>query len=346
MVWCTLIAAMFLSLSALPSEGQTVPAPDAAFLAIVDTYREGRMADAIGALSQWPEARVHGLASTRDRLRELGGVRVKAAIMLHTDVAFALSVAHPTLSNRHVDLARALTQGLAKTPAGSLFKERWLATAVVVYLFRRDLRLAQFAVNLALDDGPDGRDLLLIGGTLLERRALAASSDIRGQWTLDPAIRGRMEHDLLDAAQRYERALQMDADFFPARLRLGWVHLINRSLQRAREQLTIVRDHTTEADIAYLAHLMLGALEEREMRPEAALMEYEAAHAIAPEAQTGRVAVIHAARAAGKVERARALAAEISERPAMTVDDPWWYFSFGLTGAEALRWLRDEALAR
>jgi hypothetical protein len=345
MIRCVLMTVLLVALSTVPSPGQSPPASDAAFLAIVDTYRAGRISDALAELSKWPDARVRGLSRASDRLRDLGESRVKAAVMLHTDVAFALTAALPSLSDRHLERARALVQGLPRTPAVALFKERWQAHAIVAYLWRRDLRLAQLAINRALTDTPRSRDLSLVVGAVIEQRVRAAASDVRGQWTLDPGIRGRMEHDLIAAALAYERALEVDAGFLPARLRLGWVHLINHSRDRAREQLVIVRDQATDADIGYLAHLFLGALEEGEQHPAAALREYEAAHAIAPEAQTGRVSVIRAARAAGQIERARALAAETAERPTMTDDDPWWYFSWGLTSTGSLLWLRQQALA-
>ena len=343
MIQCVLVTVLLSSLSTLPSASQS-PAAEPAFLAIVDSYRAGQISDALAELIQWSDARLRALPATRDRLRDLGEARVKAAVMVHTDVAFALSTTHPSLSDRHLDLARALVRGLPKTADSGLFAERWQAHAVAAYLLRRDLRLARAAVTRGLADAPNSPDLALVAGAVIEQRAIAATSDIRGRWPLDPIVRGRMEHDLADAAVAYQRALDVDAGFLPARLRLGWVHLVNHSPGKAREELIIVRDHATDVDMKYLAHLFLGALEEGDKRPEGALEEYETAHAIAPEAQTGWVAVIRAARAAGRLERARTLAAEAAEGPSMRGDDPWWYFASGLSGTEAIRWLREKAL--
>jgi hypothetical protein len=172
---------LLVALSTVPSPGQSPPASDAAFLAIVDTYRAGRISDALAEFSQWPDARVRGLSRASDRLRDLGESRVKAAVMLHTDVAFALTAARPSLSDEHLDRARALLQGLPRTPAVALFKERWQAHAIVAYLWRRDLRLAQLAINRALTDTPRSRDLSLVVGAVIEQRVRAAASDIRGR---------------------------------------------------------------------------------------------------------------------------------------------------------------------
>ena len=151
---------------------------------------------------------------------------------------------------------------------------------------------------------------------------------------------------LHQAAQTYRGIIANHPEFDEARLRLGWVLALNDSVDNAREQLEMVAARATRPDLAYLAHMFLGALHERARRPADAAREYEAARAVSA-FQSSLIALMRMAALRGEDERVRALAAEVAERPDDDEDDPWSFYPLcGTTRRSLLDGLRAEALRR
>ena len=90
-----------------------------------------------------------------------------------------------------------------------------------------------------------------------------------------------------------------------------------------------------------MAHLILGGLAEQQGRIESAYQEYRIAHSINGAAQTAHLALMRAARLAGRSDEAQRLFTEYA-RTRDGAEDPWWYFSMGLD-SELLSWLHVQA---
>jgi len=146
---------------------------------------------------------------------------------------------------------------------------------------------------------------------------------------------------LAAAADEYRRALEIDPHLVVARLRLGWLRVLQRDA-RAREDLTGVLQDAADDHTRYLAHLFLGGLAERQRDFDAAATEYETAHRLGDRHQTPFVALSRVELARGNADRARELARALAALEGVD-DDPWWTYHLGEFDRDALQWLRDEA---
>lgn len=322
---------------------------DAEYVSLLTQYRRGDVQGAIASLATWPAARVR--THTRPAVGATGlDVRqTEAAVMLHSDVAMFLAAADPGLSRQQLDAAQALATTLPDDgPAG--FRQRWHAYAIGPQLIQHDLRVAQRAVDEGVGRLPRSADLLLMKGTLLELAARSDTADFRGTWSAtsgsnrmaSPTI-ARIEDTLVTAANVYERALQLDPSLTSARLRLGWVYGINHSNAHAREQLRLVASGKSSRELRYLAHLFLAGLADAEGNVEGAYDEYEAAHAIHPDAQSACIALMRVARLTGRTDLEQELLARYPAR-LRTGEDPWWYFSMGFD-LDLMAWLHARVTA-
>jgi tetratricopeptide (TPR) repeat protein len=316
------------TLSAVVHAGEQPANEDARYAALLAQSQRGDFAASTAALGQWTKSQVERVTQNIARRRR-PEPDSKAAAMLHTDVAFVLADDGP-LSNTHLDRARAYVRLLPETDA---FKERWNAYAVGVHLLRRRLGDAQVAVNVGLTDFPKSQAFPTLAGVLKELAAV--SSEPRG-------LPGNPTK-LLGASAAYLLVLRQ-GEYAPARLRLGWVYLVNLSPGHAREQLELVLARTSDADLLYLAHLFLGGVEQEEKHLDAAVDQFKLARSIKPDAQTAHLALIAAMRLAGRIDEARELALAFAAAKSGTpTEDPWWYFRLGFTGSAIADWLRDEA---
>lgn len=322
---------------------------DPEYLGLVAQYRRGDVQGAIGALAQWPAARLRTQTRTAADRTIVDVSQTEAAVMLHADTAMFLAAADPNLSRQQMDAAQALATTLPDDgPAG--FRQRWQAYAVGPHLIQHDLRTAQRAVDDGIGRSTRSADLLLMKGALLELTARAGTADFRGRWSVenginrmaDPAV-ARIEDALRSAASLYERALEFDPSLASARLRLGWVYGINHSNAHAREQLRLVANSDASRELRYLAHLFLGGLADVEGNVEGAYDEYEAAHALHPDAQSASIALMRAARLTGRTDLEQELLARYPVR-LRTSEDPWWYFSMGFD-IDLLSWLHARVMA-
>lgn len=316
---------------------------DPEFASLVTQYRRGDVQGAIASLARWPSARLRTQTRSGGDASGLDVPQTEAAVMMHSDAAMLLAAVDPRLSRQQLEAAQALATTLPdEGPAG--FRQRWHAYAVGPHLIQHDLHVAQRAVDEGVGRLPRSADLLLMKGTLLELTARSETADFRGRWSVtsginriaDPAV-ARIEDTLVAAANVYVRALGLDPSLMSARLRLGWVYGINHSNAHAREQLRMVTNGTSSRELRYLAHLFLGGLADIEGNFEGAYDEYEAAHAIHPDAQSACIALMRVARLTGRTDLEQELLARYPARP-RTGEDPWWYFSMGFD-IDLMAWL-------
>ena len=315
---------------------------------LVDIYAAGHLNDAVSVLGRWPRenvtAAVRAFESASRAVLGAPG-RLPAAVMLHTDLAAAVTGVDSHLSDFHLGLARNLV-GLmvAKKEHASVAQEfvrRWYEFAPTLYLATQELEKASFLLREGFTRSPANPILYVYSGTIVELRGGVPSA-------MAPAPRGfntgaaRSGNPLEAAAAEYRRALAVDAHFAPARLRLGWIHFRQRD-SRARADIEAALADAIDVATKYMAHLFLGAIDERENRLTDALDEYEQAKAVGPAYQTAYVAICHAAEALGDSERAQRAAATfvgVEKR-----EDPWWDYHLGGLNMAALDWLRAAAHA-
>jgi hypothetical protein len=324
-------------------------AVDPEYASLVTQYRDGNVQAAIASLAKWPSERVRAQTRSAKGGTGLDVRQTEAAVMLHSDVAMFLAAIAPRSSRQQLDAAQMLAATLPdEGPAG--FTQRWQAYAVGTYLVQHDFRTAQRAVDEGVGRLPRSADLLLMKGTLMELAARSETADFRGTWTAAGGINrmaspivARIEDTLVAAANAYERALELDPSLVSARLRLGWVYGINHSNAHAREQLRMVANGKSSRELRYLAHLFLGGLSDIDGDPEGAYYEYEAAHATLPDAQSGCIALMRAARLTGRTDLEQELLAQYAARRRAS-EDPWWYFSMGFD-SDLVAWLHARATA-
>lgn len=323
--------------------------PDPEYVSLITQYRQGNRQAAIESLATWPSERIRAQTRSGTRGTGLDVRQTEAAVVLHSDVAMLLAAIDQPASRRQLDAAQALVATLPdEGPAG--FRQRWQAYAVGPSLVQHDLRAAQRAVDEGVGRWPRSADLLLMKGTLLELAARSETADFRGTWSPTGGINrmasqtvARMEDTLVAAANTIERALALDPSLTPARLRLGWVYGINHSNAHAREHLRMVATGSSSRELRYLSHLFLGGLADVEGDLEGAYDEYASAHALLPDAQSGCIALMRAARLTGRTDLEQELLAQYATRR-RGGEDPWLYFSMGFD-TDLVVWLHARATA-
>jgi tetratricopeptide (TPR) repeat protein len=310
---------------------------------LVDTYARGQLDDAVAALARWPRenvtAAVHGITLTSQN-GPGGPSRLRAAAMLHTDLAAAFSSSDGRLSEFHFGLARNLV-GLVAAKKEQIrgaqeFVQRWYEFAPTLYLATRELDKASTLVREGILRSPASPLLYVYGGEINELLRAVPSLVVtraRGFGT----VQGPLVSLLDAAAAEHRRALAMDSHLAIARLHLGWIHFQQQD-SRARGELEAALADASDTATTYLAHLFLGATAERENHLADALAQYEKARTIGPHYQTAYIAVIRMAEALGDTERARqtALTFVATEKR----EDPWWDYHLGGLNMPVLEWLR------
>ena len=316
---------------------------------LVDEYAGGESTHAIAELAGWPEARLRaafaaGEIRVKSALPPLPEDRIKAAVMLHTETALAIT--NQQLAFIHIDRARALLASVPKDDRERLgfatFSGRWVAIEAILYASFGDMRQAQRVLDDALRPNPDNVDALLVRGALQYVQLAVNEPNPRGRWNASRASNTealpKASYDVFSAlVSRHPESLE-------ARLRLAWAMLINHSpTGRAREQLDVVAAKAQRDDLRYLAHLFLGAVEARDGRMDEAAAEYAKAKGIMP-GQAAYAGLIQVDRERGLTDESERLAIEFASarRPL----DPWQPFNAGLTSNEIMEWLRNEAVAR
>jgi len=231
---------------------------------------------------------------------------------------------------------------MAKEPALRSFARRWYEAFAELAQAEYRWGAALAWAERGLDDFPGSGALWLVKGSIEEMQAVQAAQatpSLPPGSPVDPNT-GRMVGDLLQrrdvekysqAARKSLRAsIHADPSLAEAHLRLGRVAWRLGEATEARAELEAALDRSREPRTSYLAQLFLGRLEEDAGRFHEAAARYEAAVAIGPGHQSGRLALSHARLRLGdpgaarrEVEQALESASRRNER------DPLWLYPWG-----------------
>jgi tetratricopeptide (TPR) repeat protein len=315
--------------------------PSTDYVVLVDRYASGDAAGALAALTHWNAGAAKSAAATHaDRLTP---ARQRAAIMLHTDFAYAALVARATAdASTHVGLARrliaAMKSGDPDRDRARRFEVRWFAFAGSMYTAMARLDIADAIVRDGLTLYPRDARLHVARGAIREMIATLNAADPRSRYDAS-----RTNRVLESASADYRRAIAYDDSFAPAHLHLGWVRLVARD-DRSGSDFEAALARATDDDTRYLAHLFLGAFAERHERLEDARTHYQEAMRTGPRYQTGYVALSRIEEALGRPARAQEFARSFASL-ADKREDPWWNYHLGGFDQASLDWLRAEAHA-
>jgi tetratricopeptide (TPR) repeat protein len=334
-----LVLSATLTLAAPAMRAQPHPSYDA----LVREYAQGGAAaqHAVLEVVALPQPTI--LAMIAQQARQLSDSRQRAAVMLHTDTAYAQLLASADGSALfHVGAARRVFAAMTESGRGNAraqaFERRWFAFVAGMLTANSLLDRADFLIRDGLTLYPREPRLYVARGALQEMRVALRSADPRESRQITVRDRG-----LETSAADYRRAVEYDPMLAIAHLRLGWVHVMQHD-GRARADIERGLAVSSEPVDRYLAYLMRGGLAERESRFEDAVGEYESARTIGPACQTPYIALARVETALGRPSRAREIIGAFTAL-AEKAPDPWWDFHLGAFDATALIWLRREAMA-
>lgn len=317
---------------------------ESAWAALVADYRAGNFDRTAAELAGWPDERVRSLASAE---RSDEAVDLRAAAMLHTEAAFERTGPRAVL---HIDAAERFVRRL-KGPAARDFSARWYALAATYHVTQGDGRRAQLAIARGLTIDSHNPHVRLLVGVIDETALGQQMPNVRGPWQPDAGggpfardMRGIAERVLNRAAQNYRAILSDSPDFLEARLRLGYVSLLNHSTGRARDMLEEVALRSKRADLQYLAHLFLSGLAQQANHPDDAVHHAEVAHAVSP-GQASFAALVRLESARGNNERVALLMEDFADAGDDLQPDPWAFYRAGVTSGTLVESLRVDVTA-
>ena len=337
----------------------------------VVAYQRGDFDSAAAVLLPWPEADLRRIvtAVVRDvpprRTASRGAPEpqidpqrrswLQAAAMLHTDLAVSGKVTTIGGIWIQMDLAQSVVGALPivdpRTPsrgprppgdAPNLFQQRWYAVAGNYFLAwtRPDLAVPFIERGLRLF-GDDAR-LRMLTGVVEEMRAHIENGNLHDRKVIASRTFNEARQMLAVAESHYRHARTLDPQMLEARLRLGRVLFLQRDMESARQELQAVASSAAPAQLAYLAHLFLGALHEFRNAMAEARREYEAALLLGPAHQTPYIALSFLERMSGRPTRSSELLETLAALPKPAPADPWWDYQNGMFDEDVLLWLRAQ----
>jgi tetratricopeptide (TPR) repeat protein len=325
-----------------------------AYRALVARYGSGDRTGAADDLCGWPDARIKREIAVLGSERQ--GTTLRAALMLHTECV-QRAAGDRKLPGPHVTAAWSIARTLAKEPALRSFARRWYEA--FAELAQADYRWGHALVwaERGLDDFPGSAELWLVRGSIEEMQAIQAAQaspllsggeplpdvDVLKSSLLE---RGDVQKYLQAARKSLRASIHADASLADVHLHLGRIAWRMGDAAEARAELDAALARSKEPRTSYLALLFLGRLEEDAGYVQEAAVRYEAAVAIGPDHQSGRLALSHArlrlgdpAAARREVEQALESAGRRTER------DPLWLYPWGpaVGVAERLEAMKREA---
>jgi tetratricopeptide (TPR) repeat protein len=301
------------------------------YMALVEDYRSSQRDRAVARLLTGQPDRWLALV---DRLLNRGRTFVgggsmpdaafyRAASLMHAQASFRLwSEGDDELASAHFNRGRGLVDLSDRSgTAVPAFRPRWyLATTLILTrLVQPQVAAAQFAD--ASRRVPDDVRLLTAAGWFSEHRSdLPAAPG----WSLRTAQTRRRQYQ--EEATRYlTSALAVDPRTPEATLRLA---RLEGAMGREEQAVSRLKGLLTRTDLdrslAYVAHLVLGGIHERQGARADAERLYREAMELDTVAQSARVALAQLLYAAGDVaEAANVLEPMLSAGDARDSNDPW-----------------------
>ena len=351
---CVLVA-LFLALGDRPRAGTAQTdfwlGPELApYRALVDTYREGRVEEAIDGVLAFEVEVIQQIVATvpdrdarptgTDREPALNERLFRAAAMLHVDAADALwSKGLETGATDQIAVAIRWADLAARSPEpeGS-FRRRWYLGVGLLARERGGWLAALSFVDLACEALPDDVPLLTTAAWLNEQFALepVTLSDASEAGVREAQ---RAKRDGLRAAASWaSAALAVAPDATEAALRLARARMLLEEEGAARELLLgLVGRSDLSTPHAYLARLMLGDLYANAGEYDRAERLFREAGDLIAEGQAARVALGQLLDTLGD-RRGAAMVLEpiLTAKPGGGID-PWVRYLHGAGNGPALR---------
>lgn len=318
-VCCATIAAALLAPADLVSQALD-------YFAIVGEYRSTPNA-AVERILAMPQADV--ARAVRDAVRDSSRFAASdyaAALMMHTDVAIYCLNEHDPRAGSAIELAEDLATATARERGEAWFVHRWYAG---------------FAGTLAADARGKGirehwrsQEWYRITSVLdhaieYERTSVLRAAAVGGVF---PGVDREVYEtpSFLSAIPLLRQAL--DGGVTAAAVHLGRIQMLRGEDADARRLFGIAAADERSRINRYFGNLFLGAMEERDGKPETPETRYRAAYAALPGAQSGRLALASLlARYGHAADAARLLSADENHAGRF---DPWWSF-LAVDGREA-----------
>ena len=334
----------------------------------IEKYVAGDVSAAVDALAQVSQSDIQKAIETSVAAAGSGGAgiaarrRLEAIAVLHTEYTF-VGAANPREGLFHVDMAhRALAvsrNSVANQSPGADEAERRRAREFLPhwYALAASALLSFYADQNALtlvDEGvklfPEDRELLFWRGLVLEFHAvwvgtLAADphAALRAMPNKDPSGFDLLTNTRVWAPveEAYRRVIQRDGNNAEAHLHLGYTLYSLRRYADAKPEYELVRDHSTDAFVVYVADLLLAKLNEDQNHLKDAVPYYEHAITTMTGAQSAYVGLGSVEARLGDAQRAIEVTGHLAAIPeAQRVRDPWWAFHTTRIPTDDLGWLR------
>ena len=288
------------------------------YLSLVDRFRRGEQ-KALEELMDRPSKDIAISIFSIPRAEEYESC-LPAAVVLHVECALQLFERDDDDRGFwQLTFARTVIDMMEPTK-----KRRWLRECLLLvgYYFQRpgvqplDGRSMNFFKE-ALSLFPGDPEILLAIGSMYEAV---------GQIEED---KGKTEK----ALEYYQRCLEADSRWVEARLRLGATLLKLGRFTEASAELRWVLRNTDDANLSYIAYLLLGDSHKSQGMWREAVRDYEAAVNTSPEWQVACISLSHALQRTGDRSRAAEVVEKCLQLPVddLYYEDGWWRYHFGLS---------------
>jgi tetratricopeptide (TPR) repeat protein len=325
------------------------PAASAQAPPVADVYRgvlavyvaQADIDRAVTALNKWT-AKDFETATDAIVVRGIQS-EIEAAAVLQLEFGLATMGVFAPAAQRHFEIGSSVVKALADR-----LRKAGVAASEVAK-FASTWHAVAGSAFLSLNDGYRARPFLQ-EAVRFDRRSAPAQTLMGAGAELDatfnlPAFHGGagrgpdVRRRLLAIMETYQAAIEYDANYAPAHLRLARVQMFLGDLVLARSAIEHARALATNVEHKYLAALTLGAIVQRQGDLDAARAAYEQAMKLVPNSQAATVALGYLDILAGRPDRARALAQAFMTDPQ---DDPyWWEAKNGGVYRDGLVWLRE-----
>jgi tetratricopeptide (TPR) repeat protein len=325
-----------------PSAVETYRAAVAAYLTSGDAARSARRLADLGPAELEPGVKaVLGRSDPKE---------LEAAADLHLEIGIAVAGLSVSGAAAYFDQGSRLVSAILPLPAIrrglsaprleelTLISTTWHRVAASTLLSINDVARARPMIVRARRIVPQSAPLLTVLGTAHEIDAGVNKPedwDSVAKRTHTAQTRARL---LLAAEESYKAALENDAAYPLAWIRLGRVQFLQNDVRTARASLERGAALAREPRHQFLAAMFMGALQEAQKDLDGARQSYERALASAPQSQNAVAALAFVELLSGRTGRAEEVARAYTSAK---LDDAWWLHKTGVFDVEGLQWLRQ-----